>query len=193
MKGIYKIKNKVNGKVYIGQSLDIEERLYTHKQALNRNAHENEHLQRSWNKYGKENFIFEIIEECDENILTQREQYYINMYGGINSENTYNQREASSHGTHSEYTKHKISKSQKGKQETQGRKVSLEGRKILSESHKGKKASEDTKRKMSIAHKGKHCHTTESKKIISEKNKEFYKNNPELREKISNRMSNNEN
>lgn len=45
MVGIYKIENKVNGKVYIGQSIDIKIRWYNHRKELNGNRHHNEHLQ----------------------------------------------------------------------------------------------------------------------------------------------------
>ena len=65
MIGIYKIKNKVNGKVYIGQSIRIEKRWIDHKKTLRSNSHRNIYLQNAWNKYGEENFIHEIIEECD--------------------------------------------------------------------------------------------------------------------------------
>ena len=51
MIGIYKIENKVNGKVYIGQSVNIKKRWKQHKYELNSNNHVNKHLQASWNKY----------------------------------------------------------------------------------------------------------------------------------------------
>src|SRR3989304_1436717 len=61
--GIYKIINKTNGKYYVGSSNDIIGRWFTHKSQLNRNNHCNPHLQRAWNKYGKDNFEFIIVEE----------------------------------------------------------------------------------------------------------------------------------
>lgn len=76
--GIYMIQNLVNGKIYIGQSGDIEEvRWRDHKRELRNNKHENTHLQRSWNKYGEDNFEFTIICECDESQLNTMEEYYI--------------------------------------------------------------------------------------------------------------------
>ena len=58
MIGIYKIENKINGKVYIGQSNNIIRRWEEHISKLNNNSHENKILQYSWNKYGMYNFDF---------------------------------------------------------------------------------------------------------------------------------------
>ena len=115
MIGIYKIQNKVSSKVYIGQSIDIESRWYSHIKELRENKHRNEHLQNSWNKYGEENFIFEIVEECKEENLTKREQYWIDYYGGKESETTYNQRDAGNNGSLSNETRKKLSEINKGK------------------------------------------------------------------------------
>ena len=72
MIGIYKIENIVNDKVYIGQSVNIESRWQQHINALENNSHVNKHLQSSWNKYGSESFVFVVLEECEENKLTER-------------------------------------------------------------------------------------------------------------------------
>lgn len=188
MTGIYKITNILNNKVYIGQAIDIQSRIREHKELLNRNCHTNNHLQCAWNLYGEDKFIFSTVEKCDEKILTQREQFWIDFYGGINSDNTYNQRDAGSHGTHSEETKLKISKAQKGVPKKSGRKVSKEGKLSLSLSHIGKYPSMETRQKMSIAQIGRK-HTEETKRKIAEKNKQRYINNPELREEMSKRMT----
>lgn len=113
MIGIYIITSLRNQKVYIGQSKHIEQRLEEHKNALQKNVHQNKHLQRAWNKYGEKNFIFSILEECDEKLLDEREQYWIDYYGGINSQNTYNFREGGSHGTFSKETLKRISENTK--------------------------------------------------------------------------------
>ena len=104
MIGIYIITSLRNQKVYIGQSKHIEKRWEEHRTALQKNVHQNKHLQRAWNKYGEKNFIFSILEECSENMLDVREQYWIDYYGGINSQNTYNFRDGGSHGTFSDET-----------------------------------------------------------------------------------------
>lgn len=80
--GIYKIINKVNGKYYIGSSKNIcgkKGRWYKHKLLLNNNKHENQILQRAWNKYGGQNFEFVIIEKLPTNLLLETEQKYLNI------------------------------------------------------------------------------------------------------------------
>jgi len=83
--GIYKITCITNNKVYIGQSTNIQERIKDHKRRLKNNKHDNSYLQNSWNKYGKENFKFEMLEICENNfkILNEREIYWINEYNAL--------------------------------------------------------------------------------------------------------------
>lgn len=188
MTGIYKIENLRNHKVYIGQAIDVARRIMDHKFLLVRNEHTNNHLQRAWNNLTENDFEFSIIEECAEEQLTEREQYWIDFYGGIDAQTTYNQREAGSHGRHSLETKEKISKIQRGVPKAPGRKVSDLGRKSLSLSHLGKRPSEETRRKMSLAQTGRK-HTKETKQKISDTNKQRYIDNPALREEVSKRMS----
>lgn len=88
--GIYKIENVKNGKVYIGQSGDIDIRLRGHKNTLKNNKHFNRYLQRAWNKHGEENFTFETLEECNADIINDREVYWINLYDSCNNINGYN-------------------------------------------------------------------------------------------------------
>jgi group I intron endonuclease len=61
---IYKILSLIDNKVYIGQTKNFEKRKDSHTKQLNKNQHGNAHLQYAWNKYGQENFIFEIIDYC---------------------------------------------------------------------------------------------------------------------------------
>lgn len=76
--GIYKIENIVTGKVYIGQSCNIDERLKSHRRSLLRGSHDNQRLQRAWNKYGESYFVFDVVEIVAANDnLTQKEQYWI--------------------------------------------------------------------------------------------------------------------
>lgn len=75
--GVYKITNLINNKAYIGSSINVYNRKHTHINKLKNNNHHCKHLQNAYNKYGKDNFLFEIIEYCEN--ITEREQYYIDL------------------------------------------------------------------------------------------------------------------
>lgn len=78
MIGIYKITNQVNGKIYIGQSIDISRRWRQHRNA---SCYDSDiPLYKAIKKYGIDNFTFEVIEECDMSLLNERELYWINFY-----------------------------------------------------------------------------------------------------------------
>lgn len=87
-KYIYKIENKVNSKVYIGQTNDYAKRFQTHKSLLRGNKHENVHLQGAWNKYGEDVFDFSVI-DCGEN-YNDLEREYISTYQSTNPNYGYN-------------------------------------------------------------------------------------------------------
>lgn len=88
--GIYCIENIINNKKYIGMSRDIKRRWCEHKAELNNSDHDNQYLQRSWNKYGSINFKFYIVELCEEEKLSELECYYIKLYKTLSHENGYN-------------------------------------------------------------------------------------------------------
>ena len=108
MIGIYKIENLINHKVYIGQSISIASRLKQHKSDLKNNRHANSHLQSSWNKYGEENFIFEIIDLCTKEQLNEKEIYWIEYYGGKNNQLNFNQKDGGKFGSLNELSIEKI-------------------------------------------------------------------------------------
>jgi group I intron endonuclease len=60
---IYRIRNVVNQKFYVGSTINMKERVRTHRSRLRGNRHHSPHLQAAWNKYGEECFVFEVIEE----------------------------------------------------------------------------------------------------------------------------------
>ena len=78
--GIYCIQNISNNKRYIGSSKNMYQRLLKHFALLRHNKHENIILQQSWNKHGEEVFDWYILEYCEENKLTEREQHYIDFF-----------------------------------------------------------------------------------------------------------------
>lgn len=81
MIGIYKITNKINGKIYIGKSSNIERRWKEHiRHSKDKFSKNKPAIHRAINKYGKNNFTFEIIKECEIDELNDLEKYYINEY-----------------------------------------------------------------------------------------------------------------
>ncbi|MBK5239816.1 GIY-YIG nuclease family protein [Clostridium sp.] len=89
--GIYKILNLVNGKMYVGSSINLKKRKEKHFSQLKNNRHSNRHLQSAYNKDGKENFKWIILEDViDNSTILSREQYWIDFYGSSNCEVGYN-------------------------------------------------------------------------------------------------------
>ena len=87
---VYAIKNKSNGKMYVGSALDYNSRVRLHKSQLNRNVHHSVTLQRAFNKYGADSFEFFVLEEVLKKDLLIREQFYINFYQSFNKLLGYN-------------------------------------------------------------------------------------------------------
>ena len=151
MIGIYKIINLVNGKLYIGSAINIKARWINHKSKLLLKKHHSIKLQRSWNKYGEENFKFEIIEECDKYKLIEREQHYIDLYNSYNNGYNCSPKSYSCLGIkRSNETKIKMSQSQIGNKNNLGKKRSQKTKDTLSKSltgntnRKGRKHSNKT-------------------------------------------------
>lgn len=75
---IYKITNIINNKCYIGSAVNCRKRRNEHFSNLKLGKHPNNILQRSFNKYGSNQFTFEVIEYVpDKNSLIEREQHYL--------------------------------------------------------------------------------------------------------------------
>jgi hypothetical protein len=77
--GIYCIENTKNGKIYIGSSKNMYQRLHVHRIYLNNKVHQNQKLQNSWNKHTENSFICYSLEMCSHNDLTKKEQYWIDL------------------------------------------------------------------------------------------------------------------
>lgn len=167
---IYKITNQINNKVYIGQTIQNPNRRWeAHKKPsiLKQNK---TYLAKAMNKYGKENFVFEVIETVNSmEDLNNKECFWIGFYDSRNKEKGYNLAYGGGNRKTDEETKIKISKSNLGKSKpplsdehrrklseaAKKRKISKEVRKKMSESHKGLKPSEETRKKLSDAKRGK--------------------------------------
>lgn len=180
--GIYKITNLTNNKVYVGKSVNIWKRWQSHKDKLIKGTHFNTHLQASYTFYGLENFNCEILEECLESELNEKEKYWIVKLDSKNKDTGYNKVDGGFGGrlnpeslakmvnsmkgkAHSEETKHKMSKSHRGvpKSVETRQKISRAKRGVpKTEEHKqkisktltGRKLSQEVKEKMSMTRKG---------------------------------------
>lgn len=97
MIGIYLITNKVNGKKYIGQSVNIERRFSEHLRSgqPEKYSHKNERdintpIHTAMQKYGVQNFSLTILEECEKNQLDEKEKYWISYYKSNEKQFGYN-------------------------------------------------------------------------------------------------------
>ena len=126
---IYKLTNKLNGKVYIGQTVDYYRRMNEYK---NRKASKSKSskykIMEAIEKDGFENFESSIVKECKRNDLTYFEMFYIKKYDSYKDEFGYNSFHLNNNLSQT------LSKSTKNK---------------MSNSHKGLKESSETKRKKS--------------------------------------------
>jgi group I intron endonuclease len=173
--GIYQIKNIKNNKIYVGSAVNLGRRKSRHFSELKSGVHGNEHLQRSYDKWGRKSFSFEVIEKVEnKKHLVEREQFYLDCLkpdynmcsragstlGSKRSEETRRKMSESQKGKkHTEESKKKMSKQRKGrckgeKHPFYGKRHSEESKKKMSAAHKGAKLSEEHKRKLSEAWKG---------------------------------------
>jgi len=156
--GIYQIRNLVNDHSYVGQSANLKRRETRHFSELRNDKHDNIYLQRAFNKYGEENFKFEILLYCEIDQLTYYEQNFVNI---LNPEyNICRECVDSNKGTTwTDESKQKLSNSIKGEKNCNyGKKMSDEQRAKISlaksgeNNHNfGKHFSEDHRRKISEA------------------------------------------
>ncbi len=118
MQGIYEIVNLADGKAssYIGSSYDIGGRWRVHRHCLRHGTHVNVHLQRAWDKYGEDAFVFSVLEEVGDDMLLVMEQEYLDDY--FDRGRCYNiARDAAAPmkgHNHSEETKQKMSEARRG-------------------------------------------------------------------------------
>jgi group I intron endonuclease len=132
--GIYVIVNCNNkGKRYIGKSVNIVGRWKNHKREMDKGISYCTYLQNAWNKWKSDSFVFYVLEECPEEELDNREDYYIKFFDTRNPEKGYNLCAGGGGITN----------------------PSPETRARLSKVHKGKPKSEEFKKKVSLGKTGK--------------------------------------
>lgn len=180
--GIYCFENLINGKKYIGRAKKIRTRINQHLRQLKLGIDQCVALQNAWNKYGEENFVVSVVEECSFEELDNREIFWIREFHSHVTEDGYN---LSWGGNvtfgglkHSEETKRKISESEKKLPPRPD-----EWRKNLSIANKGKFISEDTRRKISEANTGRKASLEE--RINHSNSLKGYKHSEEAKKKMS--------
>ena len=159
--------------MYVGFATNIQQRWATHKSDLRKGIHENGHLQNAWNEYGEENFIHEMLVECEVRDMASEEHYWCNLLRVHEDQYGYNIRPTHPYGrtSHSEESKKKMSEIQKivcntperleygrkrmtGTNYGKGRIVTEENRRRLREFHTGRKASPEAIEKNRLWHTG---------------------------------------
>ncbi len=147
--GIYAIENQVNGKLYIGSSIHMRDRINRHFWALQRGEHWNPHLQAAFDKYGADAFISRVLLPCNPRALICNEQFLIDLF-----KPHYNMSPVA--GTSlgrkaSEETRRKQRAAMTGKRKPP---ISEETRQRIGDASRGRVPSEETRRKTSAALKG---------------------------------------
>lgn len=143
MSGIYLITNTINNKHYIGSAVSFEGRWTKHKSLLNLNKHKNKHLQNAVNKYGIDNFKFEILYTCSKEELLHYEQIYMDLW-----KPEYNILKIAGSSLGYKHTEETLAKLRKPKSDEHKKKLS-EACKGRTSSFKGKTHTEENKKKHS--------------------------------------------
>lgn len=166
---IYIILNIVNDKKYIGKTKDFKGREKYHKRKLSSNKHHSRHLQNAWNFYGKDSFIFGIIEENVESDseLNFLEKYYIKAFDTLNGDYGYNSTEGGDGASGYVHTEEDIIKMKKGQLNRPNKQSTFLGKHHTEES-KANISKNISGEKNGMFNKN---HTEETKFKISEKMK----------------------
>ena len=185
--GVYKITNKINGRIYIGSAKEFKQRCKQHRIGLIKKKHRNKFLQADFNKCGEDSFVFEVIEVVEgpqENRLLVEQAYIKNYYDQqkqcYNLARYVNKRGSKCRSYNPEQTLERFRASVKGKpmwteeekksisERLRGHKVSDLTRQKLRNVMLGKKLSEETKQKIAESNKGKHreCLALTHKKAV---------------------------
>jgi group I intron endonuclease len=156
MRGIYAITNILTDTVYYGQSISMKQRINKHLSELHRNKHRNTYLQNSWNKYGKDAFVFtpiQIIEDKSIDLTLIEKKYKNSAYSlGLK---LFNIREPEQCAPLPLETRKKISLALIGNKYALGSKRSEEALEIMSLTHKGIIKSEEWRKNISVSKTGK--------------------------------------
>lgn len=162
--GIYKITNPI-GQIYIGKSVHCKRR-------WRQNAYQRQRLIiESFEKYGYKNHTFEIIEECEEEQLNDREKFWVKHFDCFDTPNGLNLTGGSSKGYEfSKQSREIIKNNSTGNNNWEGRKHTEESKSKIGKAHKGRKHTEEARKNMGQGQKGRKA-SDETRKIMSEQRK----------------------
>ena len=173
--GVYIIRCTVNGRVYVGSSIDMKRREWQHRRDLALGKHLSHHLQRAWNKYGTDAFEWSVLENVEINGLTTeearslllgREQHHIEAFDSARRGFKTLPKAGSPLGVKaSPETRAKISAALRGKPKSpearakcgafwRGKKQSPEHRAKNATGNRGRKRSAETRAEIGAAHQG---------------------------------------
>lgn len=147
--GVYRIRNIINGKVYIGSASEIAARWRVHKNRLRAGKHHSPHLQSAWKMYGENFFEFEVLETCPVEVSRERESELIKEARSFIPEFGYN---VITDPMYPSPTKESI---EKNRQAHLGKKHSKETIEKIRLGNSGKIVAEETRKKISQALQGK--------------------------------------
>jgi group I intron endonuclease len=138
--GVYEFFCKIDGRKYIGKSKNIKVRIRRHINDLRSGKHDSSILQEAFDKHGENNFSFMVLEICSENLLDDREIYWIKERGSHITDGGFNiswgGKSINAGLKASSETKEKMRQSHLGIKE---KPMSEEGRRNISESKRGEK------------------------------------------------------
>jgi len=170
--GIYQIRCLINGKVYIGSAIKFRVRWNLHRTNLKQGKHHSPYLQHAWNKYGSDEFAFEILEIVDDiGDLVVAEQRHMDVAQSFRSEFGYNVSRTAGSPLgikRSQATRDKISAARTGSRMSEAQKAKLSEANLgkqrgphtpehnakIGDAHRGRKHSDEARANMSAARKG---------------------------------------
>ena len=164
---VYQHKNKINGKIYIGITMQEPEKRWRKGEGNNSSPHFYSAIQ----KYGWDNFEHNILfTELTKEEACLKEQELIKQFDSMNREYGYNSTSGGDIFSMNEETKQKISQSMMGNKNGLGHSCSEEKKKKISEAQKGREFTKEHKQKLSEAAKNRHVPCSEDKKqMLKEK------------------------
>ena len=183
--GIYCIENVINNKKYIGKSNNVRNRIRDHICQLTKNKNDCTYLQNAWNKNGEDNFIFYIVEECQKDVLNEREIFFINYFQSNNKEYGYNLTKGGDGTSGYKFSEEQLSKKSGKNHPLFGKNQSIETRQKMKDNHAdfsgenhpmwGKHHREESKNKIRDSRIGKY--SGENSPLYGVKKSEEHKKN----------------